>query len=78
MVVEQALHPAQLVHVVAVPPSEYVKDPHAVHLLLPNLYPALHVVQTPVVVEQALHPVHVAQVVAVPPVEYVMAAHARH
>ena len=56
---------------VEVPPVEYVNDPQAVHLPLTNLYPALHVLQTPVVVEHAEHPLQVSHFVIAPPVEYV-------
>ena len=66
------------VQVVAVPPSEYVIDPHALHFPFSNLYPSLHVVQTPVDVEQAVHPVQAVQELVVPPVEYVNDPQAVH
>ena len=67
-----------MVQVVDVPPVEYVNDPQAVHFPLTNLYPALHVLQTPVVVEHAEHPLHAVHDFAVPPVEYVNDPHAIH
>ena len=43
------------------PPNEYFIDPHAVHLSLPKIYPALHDEHLPFVASHFEQPVHVLQ-----------------